>query len=136
MCLRINLHLIVTLLGGHYLNPMLCQELKKLSKVLKLRVVWHGSSPSFSKRTTFASTERCMENKLTPSFKDALPSKSKLCFPLVNLLLKLIVKEYMLDFPVGPVVKNLPANAGTWVQSLVWEDFTCCRATKSMCCNY
>ena len=28
----------VTLLGGHYLDTMLCQELKKLSKVLKLRV--------------------------------------------------------------------------------------------------
>ena len=34
------------------------------------------------------------------------------CVFLINLLLKLIVKEYMLDFPVGPVVKNLPANAG------------------------
>ena len=28
----------VSLLGGHYLDTMLCQELKKLSKVLKLRV--------------------------------------------------------------------------------------------------
>ena len=64
------------------------------------------------KKTTFTSTERCLENKLTPSFKDALPSKSKLCFPLINLLLKLIVEEYMLDLPVGPVVKNLPGNAG------------------------
>ena len=25
-------------------------------------------------------------------------------------------------FPGGSVVKNLPANAETWVQSLVWED--------------
>ena len=24
-----------------------------------------------------------------------------------------------MDFPGGPVVKNLPANAGTWVQSLL-----------------
>ena len=24
---------------------------------------------------------------------------------------------------------------GTWVQSLVWEDSTCCGATKSVCCN-
>ena len=28
------------------------------------------------------------------------------------------------DFPGGPVVKNPPANVGTWVQSLVWEDAT------------
>ena len=27
----------------------------------------------------------------------------------------------MLDFAVGPVVKNLPANAGDTVQSLVWK---------------
>ena len=25
---------------------------------------------------------------------------------------------------------------GTWVQSLVQEDSTCCRATKPVCCNY
>ena len=25
---------------------------------------------------------------------------------------------------------------GTWVQSLVLEDSTCCRATKPMCHNY
>ena len=34
------------------------------------------------------------------------------------------------DFPDSPVVKNLTANA--WVQSLVWEDSTCCGATKSV----
>ena len=32
------------------------------------------------------------------------------------------------DFPGGPMVKNLPANAGDWVRSLVWEDSTCLRA--------
>ena len=36
-------------------------------------------------------------------------------------------------FPGGLVVKNLPANAGTWVQSLAWEDATCHGATKPMC---
>ena len=25
---------------------------------------------------------------------------------------------------------------GTWVRALVWEDTTCCRATKPMCHNY
>ena len=29
--------------------------------------------------------------------------------------------EMMGDFPGGPVVKNLPSNAGTWVRSLVRE---------------
>ena len=41
------------------------------------------------------------------------------------------------DFPGGPVVvKNLPANARDIVQSLVWEDSTCPRATKPVCLNY
>ena len=40
------------------------------------------------------------------------------------------------DFPGGAVVQNLPANARTWVPSLVWEDPTCRRATKPMCHNY
>ena len=29
------------------------------------------------------------------------------------------------DFPDGSVVKNLPANAGTWIQSLILEALTC-----------
>ena len=41
------------------------------------------------------------------------------------------------DFPGGPVVvKNLPANAGDIVQSLVWEDSTCPRAMKRVGRNY
>ena len=35
-----------------------------------------------------------------------------------------------MDFLGGPVVKNLPSNAGTHVQSLVWGHPTCCRAAK------
>ena len=34
------------------------------------------------------------------------------------------------DFPGGPVVKDLPANAGTQVRFLVPKDPTCCGATK------
>ena len=34
------------------------------------------------------------------------------------------------DFSGGPVVKNLPANGGDGVRSLVREDPTCLRATK------
>ena len=34
------------------------------------------------------------------------------------------------------MIKNLPANAGTWVQSLIWEDPTCYRVTKPMHHNY
>ena len=30
----------------------------------------------------------------------------------------------MLGFPGGTALKNPPANAGTWVQSMVCEDFT------------
>ena len=36
-------------------------------------------------------------------------------------------------FPGGSVVKNPPADAGPPVQSLVWEDPTCHRATKPVC---
>ena len=41
-----------------------------------------------------------------------------------------------MDFPDGAVAKNLPSNVETMVQSLVWEDPTCCRATKPMSHNY
>ena len=40
------------------------------------------------------------------------------------------------DFPGGPVVKNLPANAGDPVQSLALEDSTCHRVTKPERYNY
>ena len=46
--------------------------------------------------------------------------------------MKLDIKRKLLqDFPVGTVGNSLPANAGTWVQSLVQEDSMCCRATKA-----
>ena len=41
-----------------------------------------------------------------------------------------IKKIFSEDFLRGSVVKNLPANAGDAVQSLVQEDPTCCRAPK------
>ena len=40
------------------------------------------------------------------------------------------------DFPGDAVVKNPPANAGTRVRALVWEDPTCRGATKPVCHNY
>ena len=45
-------------------------------------------------------------------------------------------KEQSSDFPGGPVVKNPPASAGDTGSTLVWEDFTCRRATKPMHHNY
>ena len=45
-------------------------------------------------------------------------------------------KEQSSDFPGGPVVKNLPANAGDTVRSLLREDSTCRGATKPMHHNY
>lgn len=36
----------------------------------------------------------------------------------------------------GPMVKNLPATAGTRIESLVREDSTCCWAAESMRHNY
>ena len=44
-----------------------------------------------------------------------------------------------MDFPGGPVIKNLPGNAGDTpcrVQSLVPEDSTCPGATKPMHFKY
>ena len=43
---------------------------------------------------------------------------------------KYLFKTCIRDFPGGPAVKNLPAMQGTRVLSLVWEDSTCCGATK------
>ena len=45
-------------------------------------------------------------------------------------------KETGQDFPGGPLVKNPPANAGTLVQSLDWENSTCCGAAKPEGRNY
>ena len=39
-------------------------------------------------------------------------------------------KMAVMGLPGCPVVKNLPANAGTLVRPLVWEDPVCRRATK------
>ena len=46
------------------------------------------------------------------------------------------VKSDFQDFPAGPVVKNLSANAGTPFWSLVLEDSTCRGVTKPVCHNY
>jgi len=46
------------------------------------------------------------------------------------------LKKLIVDFPGGPVVKNPPASAGDTGSTLVWEDFTCRRATKPMHHNY
>ena len=35
-------------------------------------------------------------------------------------------------FPGGSMVKNLPADAGDTVQSLIWENPTCYGATKTV----
>ena len=40
------------------------------------------------------------------------------------------------DFPSGAVVKNCLLRQGTRVQARVWEDPTCCGATKPMRHNY
>ena len=41
------------------------------------------------------------------------------------------------DFPDGPVVRNLCANAGdpSQIRSLIWAGCTCQKATKPVSCN-
>ena len=58
-----------------------------------------------------------------------------LAFRNVNIT-KRNIKTKWQGFPGGTVVKNLPANAGDTVRALVWEDATCCGATKHMHHNY
>ena len=58
------------------------------------------------------------------AFPLAMPAPPSLkCWKRFFILhfLFLIIKIRPLDFPGGPVVKNPPANAGTQVQSLVWN---------------
>ena len=43
---------------------------------------------------------------------------------------KQVRRKFPKDFPGGPVVKNLPANKGTWVRSLAWEGSICREATE------
>ena len=53
--------------------------------------------------------------------------------PPAQIFLKNKVRK---DFPGGPVLKNLPSNAGDTVWPLAREDPTCRGATKPMSCNY
>ena len=46
------------------------------------------------------------------------------------------IKTTVRGFLGGPVVKNLPTNAGDTASLLVWEYPTCHKATKPMCHNY
>ena len=41
-----------------------------------------------------------------------------------------IYSKVTLGLPYSSVVKNLPANAETWVHPLIQEDATCCKAAK------
>ena len=52
------------------------------------------------------------------------------------LTLPFSLRVNVLGFPGGAVVKNLPANAGTRVQALLWKDPTCRGATKPVRHNY
>ena len=75
------------------------------------------------------------------SFKEGLKNNSSeyLCYYFYGRILyseRLSFKSKDRGFPSGAVVKNLAANAGTWVQALAWEDPTCHGATKPMCHKY
>ena len=54
--------------------------------------------------------------------------------PVLQLTTQRSLKRENWGFPGGSGVKNLPANIQ--VLSLIREDPTCCRATKSVCRNY
>ena len=45
-------------------------------------------------------------------------------------------KTLVWGFPGGPVVKSSPANAGTWDQSLVWEEPTAMGQLRPMFHSY
>ena len=49
---------------------------------------------------------------------------------------KQVRKKPPRDFPGSSVVKNLPAQQGTWVRSLVWADSTCRGAAKPVLHSY
>ena len=50
-------------------------------------------------------------------------------------VLLMLFKRRLRAFPDGPVVKNLPDNAGDRVRSLIWEDSTCWGSTKPLSHN-
>ena len=53
-----------------------------------------------------------------------------------NTLTHTIYKNKLKSFPGGAVVESLPAMQGTRVRALVWEDPTCCGATRPVSHNY
>ena len=51
--------------------------------------------------------------------------------------MSMIKKSTTRDFPSGPVVKNLPANAGEGgFDPWSGKNPTCFRVTKQVCCNH
>ena len=52
-----------------------------------------------------------------------------------NEVILVLIKRWQ-GFPGGAVVESLPANAGTRVRALVWEDPTCRGATRPVSHNY
>ena len=61
------------------------------------------------------------------SFKENVPIPPIF---FLYLLLYAFYLKYSRAFPGGAVVKNPPANAGTQVRALVWQDPTCHGATN------
>ena len=57
-------------------------------------------------------------------------------FILIFHIRKQFQNQMTWGFPGGSVVKDLPANEGARVRSLIWEDSTGCRASKPVHCNY
>ena len=57
---------------------------------------------------------------------------SKYCIyagEIISVFMLILEKTISEDFPGGTVERNSPALHRIWVQSLVWEDSTCCTAT-------
>ena len=74
------------------------------------------------------------EYSLLLLFRDIKASKN-LQIDIKSLKSLLILRTYQ-DFSGGPVVNKSPANAGTWIWSLIWENYACLGATEPKCCSY
>ena len=77
-----------------------------------------------------------LSNTIKPSSSLTMPHAGKTGSHGIDPRNQFIKNCILKDFPGGAVVKNPPANAGDTGSSLVWEDPTCCGATKPMSHNY
>ena len=85
-----------------------------------------GKQTFLHRRHTDGQEEHKTMPNITNYYRNAIKTTVKYHLTLVRMA---TIQNYTQGLPGGPVIKNLPANAGAQMRSLVREDPICHRAT-------